>query len=184
MSITSLVAALAIVVSPVHIRLVFAPGHHVPPAAERAAVAEAAAIWEPYGVVVTTAERTATPAHDCVTVTVVMNTSPAGADETWRAPLGAVDFDGEGAPIRVIRLFIARLLTLLESAHMWDVPASQWPRVIRDGVVGRAIGRVLAHEIGHVLLRTTDHTARGLMRAVQYPDELIDPARSRYTLQN
>ena len=184
MSIPSLVAALALVVSPVHIRLVFAPEHRVAPAVERAAVAEAAAIWAPYGVVVTATDCAAAPAPDNVTLTVVMNTSPAAATEMWGAPLGSVDFDDAGAPLRIIRVFIVRLLTLLENARLWDVPASQWPRVIREAVVGRALGRVLAHEIGHVLMRTTQHTPRGLMRAVQYPKELVDPDRAGYTLQN
>ena len=54
--------------------------------------------------------------------------------------------------------------------------------MIREQVVGRAIGRVIAHEIGHVLLRTTGHAPHGLMRAVQRADELVDPARTRYRL--
>src|SRR5262245_3525838 len=183
MSIPSLVAALAIVVSPVHVRLVFAPEHRVPPAVERAAVVEAAAIWAPYGVSITATDCPPAPVPDSVTLTVVMNTSPAGGNEVWRTPLGAVDFDA-GAPGRIIRVFIGRLLTLLENAHLWTIPASQWPRVIRQQVVGRALGRVMAHEIGHVLLRTTGHSSRGLMRPLQYPKELVDPARVGYTLQN
>jgi len=36
---------------------------------------------------------------------------------------------------------------------------------VRDLAVGRLLGRVVAHEIGHVLLLTTQHTPDGLMSA-------------------
>jgi hypothetical protein len=41
-------------------------------------------------------------------------------------------------------------------------------------LVGRAIGRVLAHEIGH-WLRGRGHTTTGLMKAVLRGHELVDP---------
>jgi hypothetical protein len=50
-------------------------------------------------------------------------------------------------------------------------------------LISRALGRALAHEIGHYLLRTSRHTARGLMREHFYPLELLEPAtRQRYGL--
>jgi hypothetical protein len=42
----------------------------------------------------------------------------------------------------------------------------------KDSVLGRAMGRVLAHELYHALLRTTKHGHSGLMRAVHTPREL------------
>jgi hypothetical protein len=57
--------------------------------------------------------------------------------------------------------------------HLTAEPASRPGRRPRDR-------RVLAHEIGHVLLRSKQHAGRGLMRAVQRADELVDPARNRY----
>ncbi len=53
----SLVAALSLVVSPVHVTLVFAPDNRLRPALERYALSEAAAIWAPYGVVVTASDE-------------------------------------------------------------------------------------------------------------------------------
>ena len=38
------------------------------------------------------------------------------------------------------------------------------PPDVDDGVYARALGRVLAHELGHVLLRLDGHRERGLMR--------------------
>jgi hypothetical protein len=38
----------------------------------------------------------------------------------------------------------------------------------------RVLGRAVAHEIGHLLLGTSEHAPRGLMRALWTPDELKD----------
>jgi hypothetical protein len=61
-------------------------------------------------------------------------------------------------------------------------PLPAW-RARNDLLVSRALGRALAHEIGHYLLRKSRHTSRGLMRAHFYPLELLEPAtRDRYSL--
>jgi hypothetical protein len=43
---------------------------------------------------------------------------------------------------------------------------------------GLLLGRAMAHEIGHILLGSTEHSAAGLMRAHWYDDDLLrnDPA--------
>ena len=48
--------------------------------------------------------------------------------------------------------------------------------------LGRALGRVLAHEIGHVVLAAAKHQSRGLMRASFVAEDLIRPQRWSYTL--
>ena len=45
-----------------------------------------------------------------------------------------------------------------------------------------ALGRVIAHEVGHFVLRSRDHASNGLMRKVQGADDLIAPDRSRFAL--
>jgi hypothetical protein len=50
--------------------------------------------------------------------------------------------------------------------------------------IGRALGRVLAHEIGHVVLAAPSHQRHGLMRATFYPVELVDYRRRAYTLSD
>ena len=162
-----MLSAVACAIAPAQITLAFAPAPPLAAAVTRAAVAEAAAIWQPYGVAVTGADLIACPARtDGLVLTVVMSSATAPPADR-QAPLGAVDFDADGAPAHVMTVFVDRILRMLEGAHLWSVPASQWPRVIREQAVGCAIGRVIAHEIGHVLLRSRRHTARGLMRAVQ-----------------
>ena len=43
----------------------------------------------------------------------------------------------------------------------------EWPTILRHVVLGRVLGRALAHEIGHFLLRSRGHSQIGLMRANQ-----------------
>ena len=178
----SLVAAVSLAVTPMHVALVFAPDNRVGPAVERHALAEAAAIWVPYGVVVTASDEGCASEQADLTLSVAMSKAPAASETALQMPLGAVDFDADGFPARVVIVFVDRLIRLLEEARLWPLPPVNWPRGLRERIVGRAIGRVLAHEIGHVLLRSKGHADRGLMRAVQRADELVHPARNRYRL--
>jgi hypothetical protein len=50
--------------------------------------------------------------------------------------------------------------------------------------LGRALGRVLAHEIGHVVLGAHVHQARGLMRAVFLANDLIAHEHQSYYLSS
>jgi hypothetical protein len=65
---------------------------------------------------------------------------------------------------------------------MFSQPEWQWPRSLHDQIVGRVIGRVLAHEVGHFVLRMPRHTAAGLMRPVQFQDDLVALSRRPFTL--
>jgi hypothetical protein len=48
----------------------------------------------------------------------------------------------------------------------------------RDELLGRAYGRVLAHELYHILARTSDHGDHGLGRWEQSSAELLSPSSS------
>src|SRR5580765_928099 len=58
--------------------------------------------------------------------------------------------------------------------------SSGW--IVQDHDLGRALGRVLAHEIGHVLLGAPYHDDVGLMRAMFRPDELAEPDPAAFRL--
>ena len=45
----------------------------------------------------------------------------------------------------------------------------------REELLGRALGRVLAHELYHILLRSTGHGSHGLSRSEQSSAELLAP---------
>ena len=55
-------------------------------------------------------------------------------------------------------------------------------RIGHDHELARALGRVLAHEIAHVLLGAPNHDEAGLMRVSFRPDELAAPDRAPFRL--
>ena len=59
-----------------------------------------------------------------------------------------------------------------------------WQQIpaLRERVMGRVVGVVIAHEVGHVLLRSREHAPRGLMRPLLHTSELVDPSRDRFAL--
>jgi hypothetical protein len=100
----------------------------------------------------------------------------------WTGPLGAIAFAPDGAPAPAITVFLTDIERLVTSAHVLGLSEWQWPPTLRDQLIGRALGRVLAHEIGHYLLRSKGHTADGLMRPQQLADDLISPSRHHFRL--
>jgi hypothetical protein len=49
-------------------------------------------------------------------------------------------------------------------------------------LIGRALGRALAHELGHYLLRSKVHTSRGLMRGAWTADDSFGSRRNEFEL--
>jgi hypothetical protein len=47
---------------------------------------------------------------------------------------------------------------------------------LRDYLLGRALGRVMAHELYHILGNTRDHTRRGAGKSVFQASDLLSPA--------
>lgn len=54
--------------------------------------------------------------------------------------------------------------------------------IVPDRDLARALGRVLAHEIGHVLIGAPGHDRAGLMRATFNPEQLGEPDRRPFQL--
>jgi hypothetical protein len=163
-----------------HLAIAFAPTPALPPAVIAAAIVEAGRLWAPYGVDVRPAsppEPAGTLAPDAVTLTVVAATPSAA--ERLRAPgaLAAIEFDAGGLPRPRIAIYSRDVSDFIEHVRVLGASDAQWPRAMREGILGRAVGRVLAHEIGHFVLGTRGHAAHGLMRAEQAADDLVAPTR-------
>jgi hypothetical protein len=60
--------------------------------------------------------------------------------------------------------------------HRGDHAFTSFPTALADTFLARALGRALAHEIGHYLLGTREHTLHGLMRAQFTPQDLLGDA--------
>jgi len=165
-----------------HVALVIPSTPAVPSGTFRTAVAEAAALWAPYGVVIELAAPGGTSDDRIVLTIVPIETRRFTMAGGWSGALGAISFDADGVPGPRIRLFVTDILALVGGARMFSQPEWQWPRSLHDQIVGRVIGRVLAHEIGHFLLRMPRHTAAGLMRPVQFQADLVAMSRQPFTL--
>ena len=64
---------------------------------------------------------------------------------------------------------------LLSKADIRGRPLAQRPQAIRDQLIGRAIGRIAAHELGHYLLQRAGHVHAGLLRPKYSTNDLIEP---------
>jgi hypothetical protein len=104
------------------------------------------------------------------------------ATTEWIAnpPLGQVDFSPDGRPFPEIRLGYDDVADIL--AH-WDHRFGPGgPTIVRQEVTGRALGRVVAHEIGHILLASPTHSDEGLMRRTFHPRELASLSAAWFEL--
>ena len=56
------------------------------------------------------------------------------------------------------------------------------PTLFHELLLSRALGRALAHELGHYLLKSRTHSAAGLMRAVRPSFQFFAPDRVGFGL--
>jgi hypothetical protein len=174
----------AVVAASVHARIALVLDARLPASVSRAALEEAAAIWAPYGVTIASPETPAPcPMPDALEAVLTVRIEDTTAwTSVWSGPFASIRFLN-GVPETTIRLHYGNLTRLGLAALVLDgAREPQWPRTLRDRVLARMIGRVVAHEIGHWLLRTRGHSATGLMRAVQGVGELAEPGRTGFRL--
>jgi hypothetical protein len=62
-----------------------------------------------------------------------------------------------------------------------NTPFLEYPPGLRDQFLARALGRVIAHELGHILLQSAEHDV-GIMRPVQAGRDLLSPDRATFSL--
>ncbi len=149
--------------APLHVALEFSGGMT---SIASLALAQTARVWAPYGVSVGGAgQRSA----DAVVVRVAIAERASTAMDDPRT-LGSIVFH-DGLPGREITLYAQRAWELICAVAGND--AEHWPRSYRELVMARVLGRALAHELGHFLLRRQAHSAAGLMRAFQSIADLM-----------
>jgi hypothetical protein len=88
--------------------------------------------------------------------------------------IGWILFAGD-VPEPTIHLSYENALQLLDDSGTVVGPLKAWER---DTLVARALGRALAHELGHYLLGSKAHTAGGLMRAQRQASEMFERSRA------
>ena len=117
----------------------------------------------------------------CLCVTIGEETGP---ERGSGLPIGWIVFDDEGTPTSDIHLSYHNALALVRAAEGAGTVSRMTVMELRT-LMSRVLGRALAHELGHYLLRSKEHTATGLMKArltaaeflgTQRGDFEIDPA--------
>jgi hypothetical protein len=96
--------------------------------------------------------------------------------------LGWIVFE-DGRPDQRIYLSFANAQQFLIDARNVVGALTNMPRAERETMLGRTMGRALAHELGHYLLATKVHTQKGLMKAMRTAQEFFSPDRRRFQLE-
>jgi hypothetical protein len=142
-------------------------------------VDEANALWKPAGVALVW-QREASRAPASVDVIIGVDRGTAAGPN---APLGWIRFEA-GRPTPRVYLSYANALALLESANGTVGVASRMPILQRETYLGRALGRSLAHELGHYLLADKTHAPSGLMKANFTAFEFFSTDTAHFTMTN
>jgi hypothetical protein len=162
----------------VRVELVF-DGTPMPARFEASAMNEATLIWAPYGVDLYAC------AAGCVRLGSDIRLAVTLADHQPRdlgpRTLGSIQFVDE-VPEPAIAMYPNSIAALTSGLEILGRRERWWPDKFRDLILGRALGRALAHEIGHFLLRTQRHSTTGLMRALHPAASLFAHDRHPFAL--
>jgi hypothetical protein len=146
--------------------------HGMSNAIAKDALREASAIWKLGGVTLDWHTSSEPPAGgERSTVDVTFDDAPgsvAGQD----VPLGWVTLDASGVPEGTIFLSRKNALRLVDTIDEYR----ERPLKFKDRLVARALGRALAHELGHYLTGSKEHSVSGLMKGRRLAHEFFSPA--------
>jgi len=142
---------------------------------------EAAALWRAAAVDIVWQRNDGTVAATPSVRVTIGNWRGKGMSEDKTMPLGWIVFT-DGAPEKEIYVSYTNAQLLLDESRGSARP-SQMPRAEREAMLGRAMGRAMAHELGHFLLASSAHSAHGLMQAKRTATEFFSTDRSRFELE-
>lgn len=98
-----------------------------------------------------------------------------------RIPLGWIQFDDDG-PAREIYVSYRNAVDYMNGSEGIVGIASQLTILERETYLSRAMGRALAHELGHYLMASKEHTRKGLMQATHTASDFFDPQRRAFAI--
>lgn len=148
------------------------------------AEAEADAIWHNTGLTFTWSREPAPidrAGRPSTTLRVVIDRNTRAPNDGG-LPLGWIVFE-DGRP-REPEIFLSygNAERLLAASRGVVGVARSMPLRERDTLLGRALGRALAHEMGHYLLASKAHSSRGLMQARRSAFEFFAAERRQFTI--
>jgi hypothetical protein len=133
---------------------------------------EAARIWAPYGVTFCWGDRGDACGGLEVKLRVLLAEDPPPPPRTAHSsPLGWIWFHGS-EPGGEIVLSVNGARSLVSRARLGERPLASLPASVIEGQLPAAVGRTLAHEIGHFVLRDRTHARRGLMVSRFTPNQV------------
>ena len=183
---STLVAATALTARPLVTTPPFVVGvtvvSDIPPAMAARILREAGEIWRAAGVDIVWQRSTGTVAAKPSVRITIGNWAGAGMREDKSMPLGWIVFT-DGEPEHEIYVSYTNAALLLDASRGNISPSNQMPRAERETLLARALGRAMAHELGHFLLGSSAHSAHGLMRAKRTATDFFSPDRSRFDLE-
>jgi hypothetical protein len=156
-----------------------------PPVERRTMLQEADAIWRTHGVSIVALapdEAVSPPSAAARLVVTLARAARPPVTPGRQQRLGVIVFDHDNVPATSITIDVAAVTATVAGVRFGGRPFDLWPPAWRETLVGRALGRVLAHEVGHYLLASRVHTADGLMRAVFDGQELLYPGRAGFAV--
>ena len=157
------------------LNLRFTSTQPLPAATFDAMVAETEAIWRPAHLQVRWADAEAQDAALLRVIVMARLVPPEGQGVPWA--VGELVTHDDAPPLAIASVTGARrILDLTSRFRLLDSPAAQ------DRGLGVVLGRAIAHEIGHFLLRTTTHASTGLMRSFIDAREFANPATNGFKL--
>jgi hypothetical protein len=177
---TLLSCLLGLVPSPPRLRIdVVFQGLPMRSKVEASAMAEVTSIWAAYGVDVRASSENDEGRDGAVRLAVAL--ADDRAKHLAAGALGSIVFV-DGVPRPTIVMYPKAIDELVSSATVAGLNDRQLTIDLRDFIVGRVFGRALAHEIGHYLLRSRNHSRAGLMRALQFAPALVGQDRQLFAL--
>lgn len=145
-------------------------------------VGEVREIWGTVGVTVT-AGRFADPVPAAAMVLSLRLVGARHTDSEGRPVLAWVNVESLSEVVPTAFVSVATVRDVLAAAPYRGKPLNQRPRSLLERFVTRAIGRAVAHELGHYLLaRGHDHD--GLMRPRYSIDDLMSDSNASFRVSS
>ena len=154
--------------------LVLSPKLAIEPRVAKIVLSEVQAIWKALGADIRSVEI---DDDKCARLIVVKADHEARPEDLSREDaLGWVPFAaGNARQLVFLRMSRARMFSA-------SVITGTNPDGFKDLLLARLLGRIVAHELGHVLLNSPRHTDSGLMRALYRANDILRVRASTYTL--
>ena len=138
-------------------------------------------IWGAAGVVVSSGPfNRPSLLHARVSLRVLTTPPPRGP--SGRIVMGWVMRGGDGMLTPIMFISLPGISELLREYRFSGAGHHDLPVSLRDRITAQTVGRVAAHELGHYLLQTAAHGAKGLMRREFVARELANPNMTSFLL--